>query len=276
MKILILGASSYVGARLYLDLKKSFDTVGTYSKSKISPKLIHLDITDKDEVSRVIMEVKPEVIIHSANNANARWCEANPDLAQLLNVTATEYIVEAANSIKAKLIYISSFAVLNQGNVYGRTKLESEEIAKKALAGWLILRPSYIVGFSPNSVNDRPFNRLLRNLDDGVPAEYDTSWKFQPTWVGHISEVIKACLEKDINNEIIPIAVPDLKSRYDIATDILTPFAVTVIPVDKKDSLPVTKDDLAKLKGLGLPTYSYREIIDKIVEEIKQRSTFVI
>lgn len=276
MKILVIGASSYVGARIYLDLSKKHGVTGTYSVTKLSEKFIHLDITDPEEVNKVIMETKPEVIIHCANNANARWCEANPEEAQKLNVESTKYIVDAANQINAKLIYISSFAALNLNNVYGRTKWESEGLTKNAKGGWIILRPSYIVGFSPNTANDRPFNRLLKNLDEGVRAEYDISWKFQTTWVGHLSEVIEGCLEKKLSGELIPVATPELKSRFDVGHDILSPFGVKVFPVDKKDALSVTRDDLAKIKELGLPGYSYQEIIAKIISEIKQRELFRI
>lgn len=276
MKILVLGASSYVGARIYFDLQKKYEVVGTYANNRLSEKLVHLDITDRQKVSDIIQDVKPDLIVHSANNANARWCEANPEAAELLNVTSTGYIVEAADAINAKLVYISSFAAMNVGNVYGRSKLQSENITKKTKAGWIILRPSYIVGFSPNTTNDRPFNRLLRNLDDHVKAEYDTSWKFQVTWVGHLSEVIAGCIEQNINKDMIPVAARELKSRFDVAHDILTPFGVTVYPIDKKDNLPVTEDDLFKLKTLELPVYSYKEIIDKIVAEIKVRNSFTI
>lgn len=276
MKILVIGASSYVGARIYLDLQKKYEVVGTYSNNKLSDKFVHLDITDRKKVLELIGSERPDIIVHCANNANARWCEANPQEAQLLNVTSTAYIVEAANSINAKVVYISSFAVMNPGNVYGRTKAESEEITKKAQAGWLILRPSYIVGFSPNTENDRPFNRLLRNLYDGVKAEYDTSWKFYTTWLGHVSEVIIWSVEKNIVNEVIPVASPELKSRYDVAHDILAPFGVNVIPIDKKDTLPLTNDKMSKLIDLKLPIYSYGQIISKIVEEIKNKEAFNI
>jgi dTDP-4-dehydrorhamnose reductase len=276
MKILILGASSYVGARLYFDLQKDFDVVGTYSSNKLSQKLVHLDITNKEEVNSLIDKVKPKIIVHVANNANARWCEANPAEAKLLNETSASYIVEAADKIGAKIIYISSFAAINPSNVYSKTKFASEEKVKQTKAGWIILRPSFILGFSPNTTNDRPFNRLLNNLDKGTRAEYDTSWKFQTTWVGHISQVIKIVIQNNIDKEFIPIVSNELKSRYDTAKDILSLFGVPVYPVDKKDKLPVVKDDLSKLKELNLPIYSYKQIIDFIVEEIKQRKTFII
>lgn len=194
MKILLLGASSCVGARLYFDLKDTFRITGTYFNHLLSQNFLRLDITDATQVGKITVQVKPDVIIHAANNANAGWCEAHPEQARQLNELSTQSIVGAANTVNAKLIYVSSYTAIQPTNVYSRTKRASEEIIKKAHAGWVILRPSLIVGFSPNTTNDRSFNRLLQNLDAGTKAEYDTSWKFQPTWLGHISETMRAVL----------------------------------------------------------------------------------
>lgn len=275
MKIIITGASSYLGARLYLDLSKDFEVVGTYNSSKLCNDFIKLDITNKDEVCEVISKEKPDFIIHTAANASSKWCEENPELAVKLNETSTKYIVDSANKIRAKLIYISSFAAFNPSNLYSKTKYNSENFVKDTKAGWIILRPSLILGFSPNTTNDRPFNRLLKNVDQNIPAEYDTSWKFQPTYIGHVSEVIKEVIEKDINNELIPVAVSDLKSRFDTANDILAPFGVEVKPFDAKDNSHSSKaEELTKLKELGLAVYTYQQMIDKIVEEIKNREIY--
>jgi dTDP-4-dehydrorhamnose reductase len=276
MKILVIGANSYVGARLYYDLQKDFEVTGTYLHNKLSNKFIHLDITDKEEVAMVINRMKPSFIVHVANNANARWCEANPNEAKRLNETSTKFIVNAANKINAKIIYISSFVVLKPLNVYGKVKQASEEIIKDTKAGWAILRPSLIIGFSPNTINDRPFNRFLKNLDEGTKAEYDTSWKFQPTWIGHISEIIKSIIKNNINKEIIPVAVEGLKTRYEVAKDILSQFNINVFPVNNSDTTSVIQEDLKELDELGLTKYSYDEIINKIINEIKQRSSFVV
>lgn len=277
MKLLIIGASSYVVARLYFDLQKTFVVVGTYSSSKLSDKFTQLDVTNKENVNLVLEEIKPDVIIDTANNASANWCDANPEKAIALNQKSTEYIVEAANRISAKVIYISSMAAIEPQNLYGRTKLESERITKLTKAGYLILRPSLILGYSPNTTNDRPFNRLLNNLDKGVPAIYDISWKFQPTYIGQISEVIKKCVESGYWNYTITIAASDLKSRFDTAKDILSPFGIKVTPVDNHDDTFATfqEDDL-QLKLLNLPAISYKNMITKIIQEIKQRDDFVI
>lgn len=276
-KILIIGASSYLGARLYFDLKLKFDVGGTYSANQVSKSLIHLDITNKEKVEKVINDISPDVIIHAANNASAKWCDANPEKAVLLNQTATQYIVDSANKVNAKLIYISTMGAIKPSNLYGKTKLKSEEIVKTAKNGYLILRPSLILGYSPNTTNDRPFNRLLKNLDEGVPAIYDTSWKFQPTYIRHIGEVIEACVNKGIFNDSIVIAVPEMKSRYDTAKDILNPFGIKVTPIDAKDStFEIFEDDLSELNKLNLPKYTYETAIKEIVEDIRNREKFVI
>ncbi|MDO8621548.1 MAG: sugar nucleotide-binding protein [Candidatus Levybacteria bacterium] len=274
MKILLTGANSYVGARLFLDLSKKFEVVGTYHENKLSEKLIHLNITDSEEIKKIIDKQKPEIIIHAASNANARWCEANPKLAIALNQEPTLNIVESANNINAKVIFISSYAAAIPNNVYGKTKYQSEKYVKRTKKGFVIIRPSLLIGFSPNTINDRPFNRILKNLDLKTEAIYDTSWKFQPSYLGHVSEVIAQVIKNNILNETISVAVPELKTRYDIAKDILGTFHIEVKPIDKKDTTNVIIDDLKALQILKLPQYSYGKIISKIIDEIKHREFF--
>ncbi|OGY41125.1 MAG: hypothetical protein A2Y67_00775 [Candidatus Buchananbacteria bacterium RBG_13_39_9] len=269
MTILITGASSYVGARIYVDLKKNFNVVGTYYSLKLFPELEFLDISNKIAAKNFILKTRPNIIIHAAANASNSWCEKHPEQAKAINEEGTKNIVEAANNVKAKVIFISTFAVANTGTLYGQTKIKSEEYVKEAKFGYVILRPSLIVGFSPNTTNDRPFNRIMKNITENVPAIYDISWRFQPTWLKHIVEVIEVIIQKNIINEIIPISVPEIKTRFDLAKDILSEFNIEVKPEDKEDSTPVARDDLEKLKELKLPFYTYSQMIEGIRQEIK-------
>jgi len=269
MRVLITGASSYVGASIYSRLKQRYHVVGTYHSNKMFPELEFLDITDKKSVMAFVLDKKPDAIIHVAANASGSWCEKNPKLAIAINQNGTRHIVDAANAVNARVILISSFAVTNTDSLYGRTKIASEKYVQEAKAGHAIIRPSLIIGFSPNTTNDRPFNRFLRNITDGVPAVYDTSWRFQPTWLRHLDEVIEIVLERGIINETIPVSVPELKTRYEIAEDILSKFDIDVLPEDKNDPTPTFSERLNKLEELGLPQYTYDEMIKGITQEIK-------
>src|SRR5690348_13730367 len=161
MKVLLLGANGYLGARIYSDLEKDFEVVPTHHQKFKLQNSVKLDVTNRNQVLSVFAQIKPDVVIHAANNGSGGWCNTHPEEARELNETATKYIVEAANINRAKLIYISSFAAINPTDVYGETKKNSEEIVKKVENGWMTIRPSLILGTSPNTENDRPFNRIL-------------------------------------------------------------------------------------------------------------------
>jgi dTDP-4-dehydrorhamnose reductase len=274
MKLLITGASSYLGSRIYYDLKDKFEPIGTYYQNKLSASFIYLDLTKKEEIEKLVKKSKPNVIIHVANYPSPRPAQDNEKGYVQLNLEATKYLIEAADNIGTKLIFISSFAAMNPDNIYGKLKLESEKLVEKTKAGYLILRPSLIIGFSPNTTNDRPFNRILKCLDEGKKAEFDTSWKFQPTYVGHISQVIKKSIEKNVWNKTIPIVIGELVTQYQIARDILEAFDIKVYPIDKGYNIPSKKVDLSILDQFGLKPKNYGEMIKTIIDEIKDREKF--
>jgi dTDP-4-dehydrorhamnose reductase len=276
MKILLLGASSYVGARIYFELKDKHTVTGTYATHKLSKDFLQLDITNKDSLDAIIRRQNPDIILHVANNASSKWCAVNPDKAVELNQTATRHIVDLANQTGIKILYISTMGAINPKNLYGKTKAESEKTVRQAVSGYLILRPSLILGYSPNTVNDIPFNRLLKNLYAGKPAVYDTSWRFQPTYIRHISDVICHCIKNNIWNDTISVAVPELKTRFDTARDILTPFGIKVEPTKESNTFTFFEDKLDGLYKYSLPRYSYDQMIELIVREIKECERFKV
>lgn len=274
MKILILGANGYLGSRLFFDLRREFEVVGTYHKTRFFDDFIQLDITDADQVNNVFGKVKPDVIIQTANYPSPRFAKDNEDGYEKLNLSSSEIIKDAANEINAKVIFISSFAALNPDNIYGKLKLESEQVIKEVKAGYLVLRPSLILGFSPNQNNDRPFDRVYRCIKNPEFAEFDTSWKFQPTYIGHLSDVIKKAVKNNIFNHVVHVFSPSIETQFSTARDILKPFDVEVRPIDKQMDMPLQEKSESELTELGLPAFSYQEMIDAIHEEIREKDTF--
>lgn len=276
MKVLILGANGYLGSRLYLDLKDDFEVIGTYHKNKFHDDFVQLDITNIDQVKTVFNQVKPDIIIQTANYPSPRFAKDNEDGYKNLNLSSTEIIKDEANEIKAKVIFISSFAALNPDNIYGKLKLESEEIIKQVKAGYLILRPSLILGFSPNQANDRPFDRVLNCIENPEKAVFDTSWKFQPTYIGHLSSVIKTAITNNVFGHLVHVFSSSIETQFSTARDILKPFNIEVKPIDKQMSISLQEKDEKELTDLGLPTCSYEEMINNIHEEIKNKDKFVL
>ena len=277
MKILLTGASGYVGARIYFDLKSSFDLIGTFFSNQISKDLIQLDITNKNKVDEIVSKVKPEIIIHVANNPSSQWCKDHPEKAVELNQTSSEYLIDSANRNNAKIIYVSTMGAINPKDLYQKTKAASEKMFKLTKAGYLILRPSVGIGYSPNTTHDNFFNQILKCLSHDKKAVFDTSLKLQPTHLSHMSIIIQACLSKEIWNQVIPISVAEMKSRYEIANDILGEFGIKVTPVDNHippfNSVDTIDDELKKL---GITTLSYQQAIKMTTRDIKNKNNIVI
>ena len=205
MKILITGASSYVGARLYYDLENKFEVIGTYFNNKLSKSFLQMNLTDNSAVRDLFKSAKPNMIVHVANFSSPRSALNNEKNFIELNDKTTKYIIQNANIIGSKVVFISSQAANSPDNIYGKLKQKSETEVASCNAGYLILRPSLIVGFSPNTINPRPFNKILTCLDNkDEKAEFDTSWKLQPSYIGHLSQVIDKTIQSMINQTILP------------------------------------------------------------------------
>lgn len=126
MKILITGANGFVGNKLMQMVD------GAVS----SPSLRGLD---QDEITRIIDEISPDVIIHTAAISDIGTCEADPDASYHANVVIPTYLARASRG--RKLICFSSDQVYSAslsegpytesdvapGNTYAHHKLEMEQ-----------------------------------------------------------------------------------------------------------------------------------------------------
>jgi len=277
MKLLITGASSYVGARIFFDLQKAYSLTGTYFQNQLSQNFIQLNLTDRKDTEKTILEMKPDNIIHVANYPSQRNAVNNEESFAELNKKSTEYIINAANKIGAKVIFISSLAAEHPSDIYGKLKKESEELVKTVTAGYLILRCSLIVGFSPNIQNDRPFNRILKCIKDKTkPAEFDISWKLQPCYIGHISQIIDQTIQNNLWNKTVPVFINEVVTQYQIAKDILTHFNIPVEKVDKHMNIPLAENNHSQLVPYNLEPKSYIEMVSVIIDEIDLRKKFII
>ncbi len=136
---------------------------------------IHLDITDKDAVERVITEMKPDAIIHCAawTAVDAAENEDNKTKVDAVNHLATQYIAETAKAIDTKMVYISTDYVFDgQGerpwmpddksyaplNVYGASKLAGEFAIADTLDKFFIVRTAWVFG-----LNGKNFIKTMLN-----------------------------------------------------------------------------------------------------------------
>lgn len=162
MKIVITGASGFLGGHLFAQAQRLGQPVGLFHQFPIPARdhpTYQLDLSDRKRLQEILEEVEPQIIIHNAALANPEYCEEHQDLARLYNIEATRHITTWCRASGARLIYISTDLVFdgtkgdyNENdspapvNFYGYTKTEAEKIVLDQLPEALVCRLSLMFG----------------------------------------------------------------------------------------------------------------------------------
>ncbi len=176
-RVLVTGSNGLLGQKL-TDIYRQIPDVELMATAKGEDRYYEktgyhfasMDIANKEEVMNVIGDFKPYTIINTAAMTNVDACEDEKDLCYQLNVTAIEYLVEAANSVGAHFINISTDFIFdgtagpyseddkpNPLSYYGWSKWMGEKIMKKQAAKWSILRTVLVYGL----VNDMSRSNIV-------------------------------------------------------------------------------------------------------------------
>jgi dTDP-4-dehydrorhamnose reductase len=158
VKILVTGAAGLVGRHLAHTLARDHDVLAL--------KRSDLDISDRDAVHRYVSAVKPSLIVNCAV-IQVDESEQNPPKAQAVNVEGPRFLAAAASRLDAEMVHFSSqyafdgepvgrppYTIEDEPrpvNVYGRTKVASEEAVGDACARSYIIRTSWVFGSGKNS-----------------------------------------------------------------------------------------------------------------------------
>lgn len=117
-----------------------------------------VDITNKKQVISEITNARPDIIFHFASMTRGDDCVKNPKEAYKVNVVGTRNIVVAAKKIDCQLLFVSTNEVFdgnksiayterdnpNPITIVGKTKYKAENIIKKNLKKYYIVRTSWL------------------------------------------------------------------------------------------------------------------------------------
>jgi dTDP-4-dehydrorhamnose reductase len=155
MKILLLGKGGQVG----WELQRSLAILGEVVACDFdSPGEFRADFSEPDSLRALIRRVQPDAIVNAAAHTAVDKAESEPDLARLINATSPGVLAEEAAESGACLVHYSTDYVFDGSgdsprtedaptgplSVYGRTKLEAEELISASGCSHLILRTSWV------------------------------------------------------------------------------------------------------------------------------------
>jgi dTDP-4-dehydrorhamnose reductase len=155
MKILLLGKNGQVG----WELQRSLATLGELVACDFdSPGELKADFAQPESLAALVRRVQPDVIVNSAAHTAVDKAESEPDFARALNATAPGVVAREAAASGALLVHYSTDYVFDGSgdqaraedaptgplSVYGRTKLEGEQLIQASGCKHLILRTSWV------------------------------------------------------------------------------------------------------------------------------------
>lgn len=194
MKVLITGKNGQVGSCLVSQLSNmteiNFLALGREE----------LDITDAEQVSKIVDEYKPSIIINAAAYTAVDKAESEVELANAINNFGPKNLAKAAAQVNAAIIHISTDYVfsgskdgwytetdeVNPQGVYGQTKLAGEQSVVQECDAHIILRTAWVFSeFGNNFVKTMLRLAQTRNTLGVVGDQFGG-----PTYAGDIAKTI--------------------------------------------------------------------------------------
>lgn len=238
MKVLITGSNGLLGQNLIQLLLETtaHDIVATgRGESRLpfgtSPRYHYfsLDITDGIAVDDLLQQQQPGIVIHAAAMTQPDPCELKQVECWNINVTATRFLISAAESIRAKFIYLSTDFIFdgasgpydetakpNPVNYYGSSKLAAEKAVMESGLHWAIVRTVLVYGNILVGNRSNIISWVKENLEDNKPIKVVSDQWRTPTYVGDLVKGVLLVMEKNAEG-IYHIAGAEGMSPYDMA-----------------------------------------------------------
>lgn len=208
-KVLITGAQGQVGRELVKLVPDDFEVIGLSSAD--------LDITDNEQVLKVVQQYKPGLIINASAYTAVDKAESDSERAFAVNSLGVEYLAQAAAILNIPLFHISTDYVfpgtsqiaykeddsVGATGVYGASKLAGEKALSESGTAHIILRTSWVFATDGNNFV-KTMLRLGKERDTlGVVADQYGC----PTSASSIAIILWRLATKYVNDGVLSSGV---------------------------------------------------------------------
>ncbi len=207
-RVIITGASGQLGLALHqlMSGQERYMVLRTRTVSSGDDMMQSLDITDEAAVMKTVTDFSPDIIINCTAMTAVDLCESEQDRAYRINAVGPKNLAMAADSCGAKLVHVSTDYVYdgkknkpyleedqtNPLSVYGRTKLQGEQLVIKHCTRAFILRTAWLFGEGKNFVKT-----MLRLSEIGSPIRVVSDQYGSPTSALELARVILFLMDTD-------------------------------------------------------------------------------
>lgn len=197
MKVAVIGANGQLG----MDLMNVFG-----AESPVGLTHADIEITSIDSVSRVLTELKPDLVINTAAYHKVDDCEKNPVTSFQVNAMGAWNLATVAESLKTDLLHISTDYVFDGKkqspyeesdhphplNVYAVTKVAGEHFVAANSSRYYIVRSSGLYGHNKCRAKGRNFiDTMLMLAKEKKEVRVVQDEVLTPTYTYHLARQIR-------------------------------------------------------------------------------------
>ncbi|MBU2910337.1 dTDP-4-dehydrorhamnose reductase [Vibrio splendidus] len=259
MRVLITGCNGQVGSCLTNQLADHENTVVLALDRE------HLDITNRDAVFVTFKEFQPTVIINAAAHTAVDKAEEQVDLSYAINRDGPQYLAEAAQSVEAAILHISTDYVFegnkvgeyteadvtNPQGVYGESKLAGEKAVAQSCEKHVILRTAWVFGENGNN-----FVKTMLRLGENRDALSIVGDQFGgPTYAGDIASTLIQIATRITQSDVVEYGVYHYSGLPHISW---FDFANSIFDVAVEEGVLAKKPSLTSITTKQYPTPAKR------------------
>lgn len=292
IKILVTGANGLLGQKLttLLAQKNEIQAIAT-ARKPVNYALTNaafriLDVTNRDQTENVILEMQPEVVIHTAAMTQVDQCETEREACWQANVTGVENLVKACEKVNAFLVHVSTdfifdgthgpldeTAIPKPVNYYGESKLAGEKVVINSKLDWAILRTVLVYGITEDMSRSNIVLWVKKNLEEGKLINVvNDQWR-TPTLAEDLAMGCFLAATKKAKG-IFHISGEKMMTPYDIAMETAGFFGLDKSLIKQTDSSKFKQPAARPLKTgfiiekakreLGYRPHTFREGLEMI------------
>ena len=295
MNVLVTGGSGQLG-RSIMDVAEysGHRFIYTYMCSQSHEGMVHLDITDPEEVNQAMNDYGIDVIVNCAGYTDVERAESEEDKVFKVNAEAVDVLAGAARARGALLIHISTDYIFDGTRsepysedaeasplgVYGRSKLAGELAVRASGARHMIIRTSWLYSrYGKNFVKT-----ILKKSEEQPLLKVVSDQVGTPTYAGDLAEFILTLLEPENLEKTGTYNYTDegVCSWYDLACEVceLSGNLCEVVPCETgeypvKAARPhysvLNKSKVKKTFGIEIPYWkdSLRHCLSEIATSLR-------
>jgi dTDP-4-dehydrorhamnose reductase len=204
MRLLLLGKFGQLG----WELQRTLAPVGEL----IAVDYPEIDLSQPDQISRLVRQVKPEVIVNATAYTAVDRAESERQVAMNVNARAPGILADEARALGAGLIHFSTDYVFdgianrpylesdppNPLGMYGQSKLDGERAIQAAGGIYLILRTSWVYSLRRDSFVTKVLSWARQQETIKVVSDQVSN----PTWARQLAEITAQLLAQAAGNPV--------------------------------------------------------------------------